>query len=250
MFRIGSVRTALLEELHSDSSDSLLRAVVRIRLPPPMAPHKAFYACSGAWVVRLSREPEGSFLHCERTERSRGPRRAAPFVDGMLFYFCSISTYTTARGQPTMSTKQPETTLKFEIKSLDSSQPILDAVPVAEGLASELEAILRDRYPGATVTIRRAEGIPGARELQELLVHVDWHVVKTGVESTVASFATTEFLKLMKAKLRNIFVKPLNRQGSEAGEGKTLPLAKKKAPKPGSSRPKKKSRLSKKDRKR
>ncbi len=128
-----------------------------------------------------------------------------------------------------MSPKQLETTLKFQIKSLDSNQPIIDSVPAAEDLSLELEAELRKRYPGATVTIRRAEGIPGARELQELLVHVDWQVVKTGVESTVATFATTEFLKLMKAKLRNVFVKPLGRKNSQATDNGTS-LRKKKKP--------------------
>jgi hypothetical protein len=115
-----------------------------------------------------------------------------------------------------MSPKQGETTRKFQIKSLDSNQPILDSVPAAEGLAADLETIVQKRYPGTTVTIRRAEGIPGARELQELLVHVDWHVVKTAVESAVANFATTEFLKLMKARLRNVFVKPVDSKGSRA----------------------------------
>jgi hypothetical protein len=108
-----------------------------------------------------------------------------------------------------MSPNQRETTLKFEIKSLDPGRPTIEAVPEAENLSSELQATIAARFPGATVQIRRAEGIPAVRELQELLLYVDWQVVKEGVETAIATFATTEFLKLVKAKLRNVFAKPV-----------------------------------------
>lgn len=131
-----------------------------------------------------------------------------------------------------MTSNKRESILKFEIKSLDPAKPTTGSVPAAEGLASELQAQLEKRYPGAAVTIRRAEGIPGVPEVQELLLHVDWHTVKTAAEGAIASFVTTEFLKLMKTKLRNVFVKRVPGEGASAG---TLPSA--------SAPPKKKGRL-------
>jgi hypothetical protein len=116
-----------------------------------------------------------------------------------------------------MNSNQPETVLKFEMKSLDPSQPTIEFVPAAEDLTSALQVIVGARFPGAMVKIRRAEGIPGAREIQELLLYVDWHAVKTGVETAVGGFAATEFLKLMKSGLRNVFVKPLPAAGRGAG---------------------------------
>jgi len=107
-----------------------------------------------------------------------------------------------------MSSDQAKTTLRFQIRSLDRDRPIIDAVPAAENLSSELQAILATRFPGVTVEIRRDEGIPFAREVQELLLYVDWHAVGVAVETTAAGWVTKEFLKLVKAKLRNVFAKP------------------------------------------
>jgi hypothetical protein len=60
------------------------------------------------------------------------------------------------------------------------------------------------------------EGIPCARELQERLLHVDWHEVGVVVETTAAGWATKEFLSLVKAKLRNVFAKPVAESGAAA----------------------------------
>jgi hypothetical protein len=161
-----------------------------------------------------------------------------------------------------MSETQPETVLKFEIKSLDSSQPTIESVPAAEGLSSALQVIVGARFPGATVKIRRAEGIPGLREVQELLLHVDWHAVKTGVETTIGSFVAKEFLKLMKAKLRNVFVKPVPAQSgplvtesvatsaARSEKGRPAPRKKKVGGSRKSSRSTKKSRSTRNKRKR
>jgi hypothetical protein len=130
-----------------------------------------------------------------------------------------------------MSSTQPKIVLKFEIKSLDPSKPTLASVPAAEDLTSSLQTIVGARFPGATVEIRRAEGIPGLREVQELLLHVDWHAVKTGAETAVGSFAATEFLKLMKDRLRNVFVKPVPKQsGTPAAESATASVARSSKP--------------------
>ncbi len=116
-----------------------------------------------------------------------------------------------------MSFEHQKTTLRFQIKSLDPDRPIIDAVPGAESLSPELQAILAARFPGVAVEIRRDEGIPFAREVQELLLYVDWHAVGVAVETTAAGWATKEFLKLVKAKLRNVFAKPAADPGSAAG---------------------------------
>jgi hypothetical protein len=101
------------------------------------------------------------------------------------------------------------TPLRFEIKSLNPQIKTVEAVPDAQKLSPELEAAIAAAYPGVTVNIRRVEGIPGVREIQELLIHVDWHAVRSAAEGAAAAFITKEFLKLMKSKLRNIFVKPV-----------------------------------------
>ena len=137
-----------------------------------------------------------------------------------------------------MSPTQPNAVLKFEIKSLDPSLATIESVPAAEALASDLQAIVAARYPGATVEIRRAEGIPGLREVQELLLHVDWHAVRAGAETAIGSFAATEFLKLMKAKLRNIFVKPVPGQSSSANTSATPSVGKTRKGKPAHSKKK------------
>ena len=139
-----------------------------------------------------------------------------------------------------MSPSQPKIVLKFEIKSLDPSHPTIESVPAAEALASDLEGIVSVRFPGAKVTIRRAEGIPGLREVQELLLQVDWHAVKTGAETAAGSFAAAEFLKLIKERLRNLFVKPVS--AGQKGKGKSEQRKKKASKSTKSSQAKKKSR--------
>jgi hypothetical protein len=156
----------------------------------------------------------------------------------MLFPFRDVRTYTTTGGYLAMSSTQPQTVVKFEIKSLDPSLATIESVPAAETLASDLQAIVAARYPGTTVEIRRAEGIPGLREIQELLLYVDWHAVKTGAETAVGSFAAMEFLKLMKDRLRNIFVKPVPGQSSSANTSATPSVGKTRKGKPAQSKKK------------
>jgi hypothetical protein len=122
--------------------------------------------------------------------------------------------------------KSKELTLRFEIKSLDPARPTVDAVPEIEKLSLELEAALGQLFPGISVKIRRAEGIPGLRELQELLLYVDWHAVKIGAETAIGTFATTEFLKLMKSKVRNVFAKRVPHRAAHPAVGEAPTSAK------------------------
>jgi len=99
--------------------------------------------------------------------------------------------------------------LRFEIKSIDPGRTTVNAVPEIERLSSELQAAVDGEFPGARLRIRRAEGIPVLRELQELILQIDWHAVTTGAETALGSFVATEFLKLVKSKIRNVFAKQI-----------------------------------------
>lgn len=101
-------------------------------------------------------------------------------------------------------------TVKFEVRSLDPDRPIIEAVPQIEALSSELQANLATQFPGATVEIRRAQGIPGLPQLQEILLHIDWHATAHGAEEAAGAFLATQFLKLIKTKVRNVFAKQVS----------------------------------------
>lgn len=59
-----------------------------------------------------------------------------------------------------MDSNQPKMTLNFEIKSLDPQRKTTETVPEVENLSTDLQTAIAARYPGSTVVIRRAEGIP------------------------------------------------------------------------------------------
>jgi hypothetical protein len=118
--------------------------------------------------------------------------------------------------------------IKFEIKSLDPGRKTIETIPEVENLSAELQAVIAAKYPGTTVQIRRVEGMPVHLVVQHVLLQVDWHAVASGVEKAAAAFATTEFLKLMKQKFRNIFTKPVD-------TGEQSPQADAHAPSPPSS---------------
>jgi len=125
------------------------------------------------------------------------------------------------------------TTLRFEIKSLDPTRRTLDFVPEAEGLARALQTLVAAQYAGATIGIHRAAGIPVDPSVQELIVSAHWRPTGSEAASTFANTVTAELLKLFKAKLRNLFTKPLQAEARP----KAKPGAKKS---PRSSRSKRK----------
>ena len=158
-----------------------------------------------------------------------------------------------------MDPTQSKMTLRFEIKSLEPQRKTIDTVPEIENLSPDLEAAIAVKFPGTTIEIRRAEGIPAVREIQELLLHIDWHAVASGAEKAIAAFATTEFLRLMKARFRNVFTKPAASatSGSQAAATPSAPAKRERSPRKeaaaetrkASGSPKKKGRASHKRRK-
>jgi hypothetical protein len=99
--------------------------------------------------------------------------------------------------------------LKFEVTSLDRSKKTIEYVKDAEALSEDLEKIIAKKYPGTKVTIRRDEGLPIGPLIQHLIVSIDWHLVKEGVEKGATAFATTQILTLLKDKVQNLFAKPI-----------------------------------------
>ncbi len=140
-------------------------------------------------------------------------------------------------------TQSQETTLKFEVKSLSKKQKTLAYVEEAEALSGDIEKAIAEYCPGASVSIRREEGIPIDQIIQHLIVNIDWHAVKGGIEGAVAAFATTQVLSVLKQKTQNLFAKPVA-PSSEAATGGSAPdghTAKKTAKKAGRKAAKKKS---------
>jgi hypothetical protein len=112
--------------------------------------------------------------------------------------------------------------LEFEIQSLDPTRSTSQAVPEVAALAAELQSALQARFPGAKVRIERAEGLPLIPEIQHILLHIDWDVVRKAIETTAATFATTEFLTLVKTRLKNLSAKKVS-----APAGSVVPQASK-----------------------
>lgn len=136
---------------------------------------------------------------------------------------------------------RPKLTLRFEIKSLDQRKTV-DAVPEIENLAPELAVAIAAQYPGATAKIRRVEALPAVREIQELLLHIDWHAVASGTEKAIGAFATTQFLKLMKQKFRNVFTKPVASSSATSEQAGTPTVARPETKRTPSRRPAKAER--------
>ena|ERR1700675_2324205 len=107
-----------------------------------------------------------------------------------------------------------QTVVEFEIKSLDSTRPISQAVVEVRNLTEDLQVVVSRRFPSSVVRIRRGEGTPIVSGLEHILVYVDWDVVKKGVETAVAGFVTQQFLILVKNRIKNLIAK-------KVGPGKT-----------------------------
>jgi hypothetical protein len=111
--------------------------------------------------------------------------------------------------------------LEFQIESLDPSRPTTAAVRDVEALAADLQSSLRSQGWGdGTVTIARAEGLPLLPELQHILVNVDWDAVKKGIEGSVAGFATTQFLAMVRDRITNLRVRAVPTPAASAATQK------------------------------
>jgi hypothetical protein len=106
-----------------------------------------------------------------------------------------------------MVAQNRESTLEFEIKSLDATRSVEVALPQVLELERDLQRRVTAKFPGAKVTLCRAEGLPYLPDIQHLLVHIDWDVLQHGAEQAAAGFAATEFLKLLKRGVQNLFAK-------------------------------------------
>jgi hypothetical protein len=126
-----------------------------------------------------------------------------------------------------------EINLEFQVQSTDPQRSSSKAVTEILKLSPELEAAISDRLPGATVRIRRAEGVPGLPELQHILLQIDWDAVRKGAEGAASGFVVTQFLNLLKTRIKLLYAKkvsapakaPATKKGSAAK--KTLSAAKK-----------------------
>jgi hypothetical protein len=92
--------------------------------------------------------------------------------------------------------------LEFQVKSTDPHRSTSKAVTEIPALRVDLEAAVSHRLPGAKVRIRRAEGIPGIAELQHILLQIDWNAVEKGAEEAISGFLTTQFLTLLKNRIK------------------------------------------------
>lgn len=92
--------------------------------------------------------------------------------------------------------------LEFQVKSTDPHRSTSKAVAEIRGLGADMEAAVSNRLPGAKVRIRRAEGIPGVAELQHVLLQIDWNAVQKGAETAISGFLTTQFLTLLKNRIK------------------------------------------------
>jgi hypothetical protein len=105
---------------------------------------------------------------------------------------------------------QTKIELAFEVKSTDRELKTIDGVREALKLSGDLQAALEKKYPDAKlkVKIRRVEGLPVLALVHHIIVSIDWHTVKVGIETAASQFATREFLKLAKKRVRGLFAKP------------------------------------------
>ena len=99
--------------------------------------------------------------------------------------------------------------IEFEMKSTDDTRQTIEAVRKTVKLSADLQAAIEKKYPGVKVKIKRAEGLPVHELVHHLLVSIDWHAVASGSEKAVSAFATTEFLKMVKKRVRNMFAAPV-----------------------------------------
>lgn len=115
------------------------------------------------------------------------------------------------------------TVVEFEIKSLDPTRSASKAVLEVQRLQAELQSVVAKKFPKSNVRISRGEGLPGIPELQHILLHIDWDVVIKAVETAIATFATTELLKLMKKRIKNVAVEKVPPEKMKSlDQGKSL----------------------------
>jgi hypothetical protein len=132
------------------------------------------------------------------------------------------------QGEGTMGAAKSTITVEFEIKSLDPTRSTSNAVLEVQNLEADLQSVVAKSFPTSNVRIRRAEGIPGLPELQHILLHIDWEAVAKGVEISIASFATTEFLTLIKNRVKNLSARQVSSRSAGSSDYDT---AKKRATK-------------------
>jgi hypothetical protein len=113
--------------------------------------------------------------------------------------------------------------LEFEVKSTDPGRRTIDAVRETIRLSGDLQQAVEKNYPGVKVKIKRAEGVPVHELIHHLLVSIDWHAVASGAEVAIGQFAASEFLKLTKDRIRNLFASPVNETKPAARSAKKAP---------------------------
>jgi hypothetical protein len=109
-------------------------------------------------------------------------------------------------------------TLRFEVTSLDPTRPTLDFMPEVEALSRELQTLVAAQYAGAMVQILRAAGTPVNPAVQELIVSAYFRPAGGAAAAAFANTVAAELLKLFKAKLRNLFTKPLQTEARPKGK--------------------------------
>jgi hypothetical protein len=134
--------------------------------------------------------------------------------------------------------------LEFDVKTTDPDRRTIDAVRETVGLSNDLQAVVEKKYPGVKVKIKRAEGVPVHELVHHILVSIDWHAVASGAEEAIGQFAASEFLKLTRDRIRNLFASPAASESKPAAARpakkaptKAKPASKRTAPKKAS-RPK------------
>jgi pimeloyl-ACP methyl ester carboxylesterase len=128
-------------------------------------------------------------------------------VFAVIGTFVALVTATLLRALSFSKGGEGKVTLKFEIKSLNPKVTASEAIVQAEALSSGLQEALAAKFPGSAVQLRRVEGVPSDRDVQELLMQIERSKVKQNAQAAIANFASTEFLNIMKTELRNVFVK-------------------------------------------
>lgn len=103
------------------------------------------------------------------------------------------------------SSSAKKTMVRLEVKSLDSTRTVADAMEEIEKLSPELQAFIEARFPGVHITVSRVEGIPFGPEIQHLMLQIDWHAVAKGAEGAAGGFVAKEALQFLKEKVRNLF---------------------------------------------
>jgi hypothetical protein len=119
-----------------------------------------------------------------------------------------------------MVTKRSSIKLTFQIKSLDKTRSTSSTVSEVKEISKSLEYALGKKFPAAKVRISRGEGIPGVPELQYILLHIDWELMRKSAEGALVTFATTQFLTLITTRVKNLLVKRVDQKKKHPERGK------------------------------